>query len=154
MEKLIYLSLMFSLLVACNIDCYYCDGGISIDIRNYSKHDYDGAVVYIGALRTNQFIKTDSLIIDEVIPSSESAPDIDYIGNPYTKLSYPTGPCEYPDCGWQPDMYKIRDISDVGTYLFRLADGREVFLGKFTFPNPTVSGVTESVRIYDDELLN
>ncbi|MCG8750284.1 hypothetical protein [Tenacibaculum finnmarkense] len=120
--------------------------GIAIEFYNFTEIEYTGYQFYIGAVKNNKFIATDSVDIKTTIWSIKTAPTGYLLENNNTReeiaLSY-DGFVETPsfeDGRWQVDYDKIKAISNEYTYKLRLSDGREqVFMQQLkNFDNFTI----------------
>ncbi|WCC44180.1 hypothetical protein PJW08_10345 [Tenacibaculum finnmarkense] len=113
-----------------------------------------GYKFYIGAVKNDKFIATDSVKVKTKIWTISTAPSdriiIDSRTGEKTVLSY-DGFVEAPsfeDGRWQPDYDKIKAISNEYTYKLRLSDGREqVFMEQLeNFDKFTVGLTTFDIK--------
>ena len=136
--KILFL-IICSFFISCDINSAYDnfepENGIALVFFNYTEFEYTGYKFFIGAVKNNKFIATDSVEVKTIIWSINTAPSENLIKNNETgeqiARSYDgfTVGDSFPDGRWQPDYDKIKAISNEYTYKLRLSDGREqVFL--------------------------
>jgi hypothetical protein len=133
MKKSILFILAIVLLMSCDVfDDYMSDGGITFDVVNRTKKEFQDAKFYIGKYNDNTFTPTDSLIENTIIRANSSN-------------RFGTN-----EKGWQPNLNKIKP--EKGKFLIKLSDGRQYYFGEFDFPNPTLEGVNFNIYIEDDKI--
>lgn len=122
-----------SFFINCDIDSAYEDfgpeDGIAIEFYNYTDIEYNSYKFYIGAVKNDKFIATDSVDIKTTIWSINTAPSdriiIDSKGDK-SALSYDGFKEDlFIDGRWQVDFEKIKAISNEFTYKLILSDRKE-----------------------------
>ncbi|MCD8403650.1 hypothetical protein [Tenacibaculum finnmarkense] len=155
--KILFL-IVCSFFISCGIGSAYENfepkNGITLVFYNYTDIEYTGYKFYIGAVKNDKFIATDSVKVKTKIWTISTAPSdriiIDSRTGEKTVLSY-DGFVEAPsfeDGRWQPDYDKIKAISNEYTYKLRLSDGREqVFMEQLeNFDKFTVGLTTFDIK--------
>ena len=131
-----YIKLWFLLLLlGCSDDFCYCEGGITLSIYNGTNTQYNDSVkLYIGAIKDDNFIVTDSIIFMSVIikPKEESEYSINNL------------PLDTSD--WRPSLEKIEKESKIGGFYIEMGNLKH-FFNQFSFPSPKLEGVTLGIRI-------
>lgn len=129
------------------------ENGIYLQFDNYTESEYNGYKFYIGAIKNNEFIATDSIVSDKLINSLLTAePITDGNGDKYVSISgfYPRS--ELSNNGWRPDYEEIRSLSNTYTFKIVFPNGREkvFFEAPHDFEDFAIG--TERIIIKDDSL--
>ena len=130
--------IFFFILISCEKE-YFPDGGIHFQIFNNTENTYDKSILYIGAVKDNRFIVTDSIISIDLIDKRIS------ITEEFSKYIFE---------GWKPNLQKIKNKSNNGIFLFKLSEEKQLFLNPFSFPQPTLDEAILILTIQDFGLVN
>lgn len=124
-------ALFFVILSSCDdeIDSFL-ETNRYVEILNYTDNEYNNSTIYIGALKDEKFIPTDSLVNNTTIPPKSTKTQTNNAGEMFSHSILPK---------WNPDVNKVGNISNIGTFYIKLSDGSSQQYQKiFTFPNPRI----------------
>ena len=157
LKKLIYLLIAISF-VNCDLSGFSGPGGeegVGLKFHNYTDTEYTSYKFYVGAVKENNFIATDSIDINTTIYSINTAPEENIYSDPSTGVKRAVSEDGlkksngFPDGTWNIDYGKVREISEEYTFKLKLPDGREkIFIeDKMVFKNEFIIGLSGTLRI-------
>ena len=106
-----FICILFS---SCGLDGLV-EEGVSIGILNKTNSEFESATLYVGAIKNNQFIATDSIINKGVITTNENPND------------------GFGD--WNPNLKKVFNISNEGVLYCEIKGGLNLFFEPFDTSN-------------------
>ena len=131
--------LIFTLMFASCEKSYFAEGGVSFWVSNRTVNIYDKVNVYIGAVKENSFIVTDSIVFNDLIDKRISSTES------FTKTIVHDS---------KANLDKITEISSKGVFLFQLSNGEQLFIYPFNFPEAIFNGAILSVYIEEQGLVD
>jgi hypothetical protein len=133
-EYLAFLVFTF-IFISCEKDYFY-EGGVTFRVINRTENIYNKANVYIGAVKENDFIVTDSIIFNDVIDKRAGTTELEAFDKTIVD-------------DWRPNLDKITEISSKGVFLFQLSNEEQLFIYPFNFPEAIFNGAI--LRVYIEE---
>ena len=106
----LYICVLFS---SCGLDGLV-EEGINIDILNKTNTEFKSATMYVGAIKNNQFIVTDSIKPNNVV-----------------NISFENDGSEFTFGDWNPNLKKVFNISNDGVLYCEIKGGLNLFFEPF-----------------------
>lgn len=130
-------------------------GRIYVAVKNYTKKSYEGYTFYIGAIKNDTFIATDSIVIEQKIASIHNAQPTDLITSEegdYVWMYSTTSGSEKAR-NWKPNFEIIEMMSNYYAFSVKLSDGRTFLKQKEKLSkNKILGGRWETIVIRKDTL--
>ncbi len=152
----IFLSLT---LVACNLFSFdntagENEPGVWIGVFNSTNESYENAILQIGVMQDDEFVKTESLVFPTIPKGntdySERTCYETYCLSRFTVRSGGVLLSMKGEYTWKPKNEPIRLLSDTYYFLFKMPDGRELLIKGYEMPeNDEIRVITHIYREND-----
>ncbi len=106
----LFICILFS---SCSLDGLV-EEGINIDILNKTNTEFKSATMYVGAIKNNQFIVTDSIKPNNIV-----------------NISFENDGSEFTFGDWNPNLKKVFNISNDGVLYCEIKGGLNLFFEPF-----------------------